>query len=197
MSELKTQGIEPQAVASLLSKIGTSDPVEAELELSNLVESFDFGKIGRAPARFDEDELALVNARLLHVTPYERVKDRLDAMGVAGGEPLWELMRANTEKLSDMAGWATMIFAPMSGQIADEDKDFCSAAASLLPETIDENSWSALTTALKSETGRKGRGLFMPLRMALTGRPHGPDMGQILTFLGHEKAKLRLQGEIG
>ena len=197
MSELKAQGIEPQAVASLLAKIGTSDPVEAELELSNLIEAFDFNKIGRAPARFDEDELALVNARLLHVTPYEHVKARLDDMGVSGGEPLWNLLRSNIEKLDDMAGWATMIFAPMPGQIADEDKEFCAAAASLLPETIDENSWSALTAALKAETGRKGRGLFMPLRLALTGRPHGPDMGQILTFLGRDKAKLRLEGQVG
>ena len=197
MSELKAQGIEPQAVASLLSKIGTSDPVEAELELSNLVESFDFGKIGRAPARFDEDELSLVNARLLHVTPYDRVKDRLDAMGVAGGEPLWELMRANIEKLGDMAGWSTMIFAPMAGQIADEDKEFCATAASLLPNNIDDTSWSELTGALKADTGRKGRGLFMPLRMALTGRAHGPDMGKILTILGRDKAKLRLEGQVG
>ena len=197
MSELKAQGIEPQAVASLLAKIGTSDPVEAELELSNLIEAFDFNKIGRAPARFDEDELALVNARLLHVTPYEHVKARLDDMGVSGGEPLWNLLRSNIEKLDDMAGWATMIFAPMPGQIAGEDKEFCAAAASLLPETIDENSWSALTAALKAETGRKGRGLFMPLRLALTGRPHGPDMGQILTFLGRDKAKLRLEGQVG
>ena len=108
-------------MASLLAKIGTSDPVEAELELSNLIENFDFGKIGRAPARFDEDELALVNARLLHVTPYDRVKDRLDAMGVGGGEPLWSLVQAKIEKLGDMAGWSTVIHAAMPGQIADED----------------------------------------------------------------------------
>ena len=119
MKELKTQGIEPQAVASLLAKIGTSDPVEVEAELSKLVENFDFNKIGRAPARFDEDELALINARLLHVTPYERVKDRLDEMGVGGGEELWTLMRANIEKIDDMAGWSTVIHAPMQGQIAD------------------------------------------------------------------------------
>ncbi|MEP6342550.1 MAG: glutamate--tRNA ligase [Maricaulaceae bacterium] len=197
MQELKTQGVEPQAVASLLAKIGTSDPVEAELELSKLIEDFDFNKIGRAPARFDEDELALLNARLLHVTPYDRVKERLDVMGVSGGEPLWDLMRANIEKVDDMAGWSTMIYAPMAGQIADEDKEFCSAAAALLPDSIDESSWSTLTTALKAETGRKGRGLFMPLRMALTGRPHGPDMGKILTFLGRDKAKSRLEGAVG
>ena len=197
MKELKTQGIEPQAVASLLAKIGTSDPVEAELELSKLVENFDFSKIGRAPARFDEDELALVNARLLHVTPYDRVKERLDNMGVGGGEPLWNLVQANIEKLGDMAGWSTVVHAPMSGQIADEDKAFCTVAAGFLPETLTDASWGELTSALKAETGRKGRGLFMPLRLALTGRNHGPDMGQILQLLGSERAKARLSGEVG
>ena len=197
MQELKAQGIEPQAVASLLAKIGTSDPVEAEPDLSVLVDNFDFAKIGRAPARFDEDELALVNARLLHVTDYADVKDRLDVMGVSGGDALWTLMRANIEKLEDMAGWSTMIFAPMTGQISDEDKEFCAQAAALLPSEITDNSWGELTAALKAETGRKGRGLFMPLRLALTGRDYGPDMGKILPLLGADKAKARLNNQVG
>jgi len=197
MQELKAQGIEPQAVASLLAKIGTSDPVAAEPDLAKLVEGFDFGKIGRAPARFDEDELALINARLLHDMDYADVKDRLDAMGVGGGEALWTLMRANIEKLEDMAGWSTMIYAPMAGQIADEDKEFCAQAAKLLPDELNDESWQALTAALKTETGRKGRGLFMPLRLALTGRNYGPDMGKVLLLLGAQKAKHRLNGETG
>lgn len=197
MQELKSQGIEPQAVASLLAKIGTSDPVEAEPALSVLVENFDFGKIGRAPARFDEEELRLVNARLLHVTDYADVKDRLDAMNVGGGEALWVLMRANIEKLEDMSGWSDMISAPMAGEIAEEDKDFCQAAAALLPDNITAETWGELTSTLKTQTGRKGRGLFMPLRLALTGRNNGPDMGKILPLLGAEKAKHRLTGAIG
>ncbi len=197
MQELKAQGIEPQAVASLLAKIGTSDPVAAEPDMGKLIGGFDFGKIGRAPARFDEDELALINARLLHEMDYAQVKDRLGAMGVGGGEALWTLMRTNIEKLEDMAGWSTMIYAPMAGQIADEDKEFCAAAAKLLPDELNEESWQTLTGALKTETGRKGRGLFMPLRLALTGRNYGPDMGKVLLLLGREKAKKRLLGEKG
>ena len=138
-----------------------------------------------------------MNARLLHVTPYDRVKERLDNMGVGGGEPLWNLVQANIEKLGDMAGWSTVVHAPMSGQIADEDKAFCTVAAGFLPETLTDASWGELTSALKAETGRKGRGLFMPLRLALTGRNHGPDMGQILQLLGSERAKARLSGEVG
>ncbi len=195
MDELREQGIEPMAINSLLAKIGTSDPVEARVFINNLMEEFSFDKIGRAPARFDEAELALVNARLLHETPYAVVKDRLDALGVGGGEDFWVLIRANIEKLSDTASWSTALFAPMAGQIADEDKAFCAAAADCLPEDVDAATWSAWTNQLKTETGRKGKGLFMPLRLALTGRSRGPEMGAILALLGSERAKARLRGD--
>ena len=197
MDQLRADGIEPLAVTSLLGKIGTSDPVEARLSLTQLKDEFAFSKIGRAPARFDEDELALVNARLLHDTPYAVVKDRLDAMGVSGGESFWNLVRANVEKLGDAAGWSTAIFAPMPGQIADEDAEFCQAAADCLPDIVSDDTWSEWTGVLKDKTGRKGKSLFMPLRRALTGRNRGPEMGEILKLLGSDRAKKRLRGEAG
>lgn len=195
MDQLRDQGIEPMAINSLLGKIGTSDPVEARVFLNNLVTEFSFSKIGRAPARFDEAELALVNARLLHETPYAVVKERLDDYGVSGGEEFWTLIRANLEKLSDIVGWSTGLFAPMAGQIDDEDAAFCAAAADSLPDDITDATWSEWTSALKAETGRKGKALFMPLRRALTGRNRGPEMGAILALLGAERAKGRLRGE--
>jgi len=195
MDQLREQGLEPLAICSLLGKIGTSDPVEARQSLSLLVDEFSFSKIGRAPARFDKAELELVNARLLHETPYADVKDRLDAMGVTGGEDFWLLVRANLNTLGDAAGWSTVLYAPMPGQIADEDKGFCSQSAKTLPSNIDENTWGEWTSALKDSTGRKGKSLFYPLRMALTGRARGPGMDQILPLLGAERAKSRLQGK--
>ncbi len=197
MDQLRAQGIEPLAICSLLAKIGTSDPVEARQSMAELVEEFAFSKIGRAPARFDEKELALVNARLLHETPYADVKERLDALGVAGGEDFWLLVRANLDKLGDAAGWSTVIYAPMPGRIADEDADFCAKAAEMLTDNIGENTWGAWTSALKESTGRKGKTLFLPLRMALTGRQRGPSMDQILPLLGTERAKARLKGKAG
>ena len=197
MDQLRADGIEPLAVTSLLGKIGTSDPVEHRLSLGQLKDEFAFSKIGRAPARFDEDELALVNARLLHDTPYAAVKGRLDALGVSGGEDFWNLVRANIEKLNDTAGWSTAIFAPMHGQIEDEDEEFCRIAADGLPGTISDATWSEWTGALKEKTGRKGKSLFMPLRRALTGRNRGPEMGEILKLLGAERARKRLKGEAG
>ena len=197
MDQLREQGMEPLAICSLLGKIGTSDPVEARQSMAQLVEEFSFSKIGRAPARFDEKELDLVNARLLHETPYDVVKDRLDALGVAGGEEFWLFVRANLNKLGDAAGWSTVIYAPMPGQIAGEDAAFCKQAADMLADNLDENTWGEWTSALKESTGRKGKTLFLPLRMALTGRARGPGMDEILPLLGAERAKARLMGETG
>ncbi len=195
MKELKEQGLEPLAICSLLGKIGTSDPIEARPSMDVLVEEFSFNKIGRAPARFDEAELLLINGRLLHDTPYEAVKEHLVSLNVGGGEDFWNLIRANVTKVSDAAGWSTVLYSPMPGRLEDEDKEFCLAAAQTLPDSVDEQTWSAWTGELKAAHGRKGKTLFMPLRRALTGRDRGPDMGALLVLLGAEKAKARLRGE--
>ncbi len=197
MDQLRDQGLEPIAVLSLLGKIGTSDPVEAKPSLDVLIEEFSFDKIGRAPARFDEAELALVNARYLHDMPYALAKPRLEALGADHGEPFWMLVRANIEKFRESAGWATTLYAPMTGTIADEDKEFCAQAADCLPDDIDGQTWGAWVGELKTQTGRKGRGLFMPLRLALTGQPHGPSMDEVLPLLGAKRAAARLRGEAG
>lgn len=195
MGELRDQYLEPLAICSLLGKIGTSDPIEARASLDVLIEEFSFSKIGRAPARFDEEELLLLNGKLLHETSYSDVKDRLDEMGVKGGEPLWMIARDNIEKLTDVSEWAEILFAPMAGVIADEDKEFCAIAADCLPATYSETTWADWTAALKEKTGRKGKGLFLPLRLALTGRRGGPSMGAMLRLMGSDVAKARLRGE--
>ncbi len=195
MDQLREQGIEPLAITSLLGKIGTSDPVEARQSLELLKDEFAFSKIGRAPARFDEDELALVNVRLLNDMPFSAAKDRLEKLGIPASEEFWHLVRANLSKFDDAAGWSTIIYAPMLGQIADEDSDFCKIAAENLPDKIDEQSWNDWTGALKERTGRKGRNLFLPLRLALTGCARGPGMDKLLSMLGAKRAKARLMGE--
>ena len=190
MGELRQQGIEPMAIASLLSKIGTSDSVEIRTSLQELGEEFSFSKIGRAPARFDEKDLTALNAKLLHDMPYADVKDR-----ISGDENFWNIVRANIEKISDVDEWADIVLKPMSGTIADEDKTFCEAAAAFLPETVTSETWSAMISHLKETSGRKGKTLFMPLRLALTGQQHGPSMDDMLQLLGAEKAQARLRGE--
>ncbi len=187
--------MDPMAILSLLAKIGTSDPVEPRPNLSQLVEEFSFGKIARAPARFDPAELDSLNAKLLHEASYTDVEARLAQINATCGEALWLAIRGNLNGLDDVAGWNDIVSGQIDPVIAAEDQEFAKAAAELLPETIADDSWSDLTNALKSETGRKGKGLFMPLRLALTGQKHGPDMGVILPLLGAKKAKARLRGK--
>ena len=195
MGELRAQGYEPMAICSLLAKIGTSDNVEARESLDQLVAEFDFGKIGRAPARFDEAELLSLNAAILHGLPFEAVKDRLAAVDPrAADETFWSVVRENCSLLPEVAGWGETVFGDVTSLVDAEDKDFIATAAKLLPEgELTGDSWSAWANAVKAETGRKGRGLFMPLRKALTGQKHGPDMSALLPLIGRERAMARLQ----
>jgi len=197
MDQLREQGIEPMAICSLLGKIGTSDPIEARLTMDILKDEFAFSKIGRSPARFDEEELELVNGRLLNDTPYAAVKDRLADFGILATEDFWNLIRNNVSKLGDAAGWSTVINAPMAGQIDGDDIEFCAEAAELLPDTLTAETWGEWTSALKDATDRKGKTLFLPLRMALSGRRRGPEMDKLLPLLGVDRAKARLRGEVG
>ena len=182
-------GIEPQAVRALLARIGTSDPVEPIAEAAPLIAGFDFARFGRAPARFDEAELAQLNARILHTLPYEAVADRLPAgMGAAA----WEAVRPNLVTLADAADWWTVIEGPIAAA-DDTDADYLDqalAAAGSIDWSTDP--WHALTSTLKAETGRKGKALFLPLRRALTGRDHGPDMAALLPLIGRARALERL-----
>jgi len=195
MDVLRADGVDPMAICSLLAKIGTSDNVEARSSLAALAEEFSFDKIGRAPARFDEKELDSLNAQLLREKPFAAVRDGLaeiDSRAVA--DPLfWETVKANCDKLADVTGWVDVVYGEVTPDIADEDKDFIAEAAALLPDTAFEgDTWHDWTVALKEKTGRKGKGLFMPLRKALTGRSYGPDMSVVLQLMGHERAKGRL-----
>lgn len=191
VAALREAGIEPQALLALLARLGTSDPVEPLPDPAPLIAGFDFGRFGRAPARFDEAELAQLNARIVHQLDYAAVRDRLpDAMDRA----VWEAIRGNLERVDQAADWWQVIEGPLDAAApAAEDRNFLAEAARIAGE-IDWSGdpWHALTDALKSATGRKGKALFLPLRLALTGRPHGPDMAALLPLIGRERTLARL-----
>lgn len=186
----KEQGIEPVALLALLARLGTSDPVEPVTDPAPLIAGIDFSRFGRAPARFDEAELAQLNARILHQTPYETVADRLPSgMGKAG----WEAIRPNLARVDEASDWWAVVEGPVDSVAAEEDRSYLGEAAKLaaaLDWTIDP--WHSLTGALKEATGRKGKPLFLPLRLALTGREHGPDMAALLPIIGRERTLERL-----
>ena len=194
LREIRESGIEPLALNSYLAKTGTSDPVELRGSLEELAHEFDFSKIGRAPAHFDPKELEGLNARLLHTLSYEALADRLSALGV-GSAALWDAIKANVIRLSDAGDLAALVTGPITPVI--EDAAFAAKAAELLPpEPWDESTWGAWTKAVAAATGRKGRDLFHPLRLALTARESGPELKKLLPLIGPTRAFARLQNTV-
>src|SRR5690606_30874492 len=195
VAALREAGFEPMAILSLAALLGTSEAVEAHQSLDELAHLVDVERVSRAPARFDEAELRAINARLLHEMPYEKVKDRLEELGITGGEPFWLAVRGNLTRLADAVEWWAVVSQPITPVI--EDEEFCRRAAELLPAPPwDEGTWSVWTKALQTDTGRKGRALFHPLRLALTGREQGPELKSLLPLIGPERAASRLKGEV-
>lgn len=193
VQSLREDGLEPMALNSLLAKIGTSDAVEPRATLEALIAECDLTKISRSPARFDEEELASLNARLLHQMSFVEATPKLEAADVAIDENIWMVIRANLANIADAKDWVAVI----SGEIEPviEDTDFAAKAADLLPEgDFSEETWKIWTDAIKAETGAKGKNLFMPLRLALTGKKHGPSMQNLILLIGPEKVRARLAG---
>ncbi len=185
---LREGGVEPEALVALLGRLGTSQPVDPRLSREELVASFDLATFGRAPARFDEEELARVNAAKVHALPHAEVAARLPE-GL--GPEAWEAIRPNLASVADAADWWQVIQGPIEQPGFDaETRNFLAAAARLLSWSDDP--WNGLTAALKAETGRKGKALFHPLRQALTGRDAGPDLRLLLPLIGEEEARRRL-----
>ncbi len=187
--------IEPMAINALLAKLGTSDAITPHLTLEELAGEFDLGKISRATPKFDLTELQHLSAKILHHTPFAAVKDRLQAMNLSMiDDAFWVAMRANLEKLSDIGTWWHVAHGPVTPVVTEPD--FVAAAAALLPaKPWDETTWTCWTNAVKEKTGRKGKDLFRPLRLALTGVDHGPEMKILLPMIGEERAHALLTGK--
>ncbi|WP_310468139.1 glutamate--tRNA ligase [Sphingomonas sp.] len=191
VEDLRTAGLEPMALLSLLALIGISQPVEAAATLDDLARDFDFAHFGRAPAHFDLHDVELLNARLLHQLEFAAVADRLPADAT---EQDWQLLRPNLERLADFAEWHAVIAGDIAPpELSHDDRAFVREAAAVA-ESLDWSAepWRALTDALKASTGRKGKLLFHPLRLALTARDSGPEMAGLLTRIGRDRAIARL-----
>jgi glutamyl-tRNA synthetase len=186
---MRESGLEAMAVVSHAALLGTSDNIHPCADYSELVEGFDLGKLSRAPAKFDEAELNHLNAKLLHHLPWEAVRDRLQF----GSEAFWLAIRGNIEKLLDSKTWFDIVTNRINPVVSGEDRAFVTDARALLPQSPwDGTTWKIWTDAVKAATGRKGKPLFMPLRLALTGLDHGPELAQLLPLIGRERALERL-----
>lgn len=189
---LRAEGVEPMAMLSVLGRIGTSQPVEPVASLDALADSFDFATFGRAPAHFDPHEVELVNARLLHQLDYSDVADRLPEDATEGD---WLLLRPNLQKLSDFDEWFAVLHGEVDPAVLSHEERLFIRDAATAAEKLDwdANTWRTLTGELKQSSGRKGRDLFHPLRLALTGRDSGPEMAGLLETMGKDRALRRLE----
>lgn len=192
ISQMREDGIEPMAIVSHLAKIGTSDPLEVAPSLDALAELQDFDKMGRAPARYDFDDLMRLNAGVLQAMSYAEAQPRLTALDSDLGELFWDTVKVNLHKFADVTLWAQVVKGDIAPVI--EDAAFAAKALELLPADYGRESWGAWTAAIKDATGAKGKALFMPLRLALTGQSHGPDMGALSFLIGRQKIADRLKG---
>ena len=189
---LRAEGVEPMAMLSVLARIGTSQPVEPVAGLDELAAGFDFATFGRAPAHFDPNEVALINARLLHKLDYAAVADRLPKEAT---ERDWLLLRPNLERLSDFAGWYAVLHGEIDPPELSHEERLLVKDAAGAAERLDwaTDPWRALTDEVKASTGKKGRELFHPLRLALTGRESGPEMAGLVAAMGRDRAVRRLE----
>jgi glutamyl-tRNA synthetase len=189
----ENEGLEPMAICSLLARLGSSDPIEPFTSMDQLVESFDITKFSKGAPKFDMEELLRLNAKIVHQLSYDDAKVRLAHMGLQDvNEAFWLAVRPNLTKLSDIKEWWQVANGPVTPVIADTD--FAATAETLLPpEPWSANTWKEWTEAVKAKTGRKGKDLFMPLRQAITGMEHGPELGVLLPLIGAEKTRKRLK----
>ncbi len=192
LRDLREAGIAPQALLSLMSRLGSSDPVEMRSDMADFIEGFDISRFGSAPTKFDAEDLKPLTAKYLQTLPLSAVADDIAALGVPDDKAaqFWAVTRENITTLHDLAPWWEMFSKGAEPVIADEDREFIAQAMTLLPEgDHDAEAWGNFTTAVKEATGRRGKQLFMPLRLALTGQAHGPDMSAVLPLLQVIKAR--------
>lgn len=193
IAAMRDEGLEAMAVVSHAALIGTSEAIEPHTSMDSLLAVFELSKLSRAPGRFDMAELENLNARIVHQLSYAEVQDRLAAFQSDGGENFWLAIRGNLSKVQDAVEWHDVVYGDVSGEIDKEDRDFISQASGLLPDDPwDDLTWKSWTTAVKEASGRKGKALFMPLRLALTGKQHGPELAALLPLIGRERALARL-----
>jgi glutamyl-tRNA synthetase len=186
LRDLRAQGVERMALLSLMARLGSSQPVELRADLDEIAEGFDLSQFGAAPTKFDAEDLWPLTRAHVQALPYERMAEPLAELGVPAeiAPAFWEVARQNITTRDEVAGWWALCRDGADPLVADEDKDFVAQAMTLLPAPpYGPTAWSDWTAAVKDATGRKGKGLFMPLRKALTGMDHGPDMGALMPLM--------------
>ncbi len=190
LRSLRADGVEAQAIAGYLARLGTSADPEP-LALPALAASFDLGTFSHSAARFDAQQLLALNRRVLHALPFAAVAERLPA---GATESFWLAVRGNLDLLNEARGWWEVTAGTITPPTLEAERDYLRTARDLLPaEPWDADTWRHWTEALKTATGRKGKSLFLPLRLALTAEEHGPELRDLLPLIGRTRAAQRLE----
>lgn len=196
IKSLRDEYIEPMTINSLLATIGSSQPIEIYSNLSELVEHFDIKYFGKAPAIYDKEELIRLNHKLISKTPFSLIAKRITEIGIDINEAFWESVKGNINLISDLEEWAKIYNDDFTYDIPTKDVDFLSEIIQYLPKNNwNQNTWNEWIAEIKKHSSRKGSELFLPIRMALTGKDNGPELGKILVILGPDKVKKRLAGK--
>jgi glutamyl-tRNA synthetase len=193
LRDMRAAGVQPMALLSQLSKLGSSDPVELKTSIDEIILEFDLGKFGSAPTKFDEADLMPLTAKYLQGLTAMDVALHISNIGVPTEkvEEFWNIVNSNITTLNDLEMWWDLMEQGADPQIDEQDREFVSKAISMLPaRPFGADTWRIWTQKVSEATGRKGKNLFMPLRRALTGMGHGPDMGALLPFLKNIKINL-------
>ena len=192
LRDLRAEGIEPMALLSLMARLGSSQPVELAHSLDDLIAGFDLASFGAAPTKFDAEDLKPLTRAHVQALPFAAVQDRIAGLGVpdALAANFWAVAKGNITVLNDLEGWWHLFRDGAEPVIAPEDAEFVATAMTLLPPPpYGPTTWADWTAKVKEATGRKGRGLFMPLRRAVTGQDHGPEMADVMPLLQTVRAR--------
>ena len=186
LRDLRAKGIEPMALLSHMARLGSSQPAEVYGNIDDLAAGFDLSHFGAAPTKFDEADLVPLSARVLQNTEFTAVASDIAALGVPDdlAEAFWQVVRGNINARSEMADWWNLFRDGAAPLVDEDDREFVAQALGMLGDApYGPDTWGAWTTAVKEATGRKGKGLFMPLRKAVTGRERGPEMANVMPLL--------------
>ncbi len=195
LQELAVQGFEPMAINAHLVSLGST--IQPENSLEGMAAGFDFSSFSKASARFSMQEIMRFNRRIIQDMPFDEARPRLVALGVgAADESFWLAVRPNLERFADVETWWQVCCGTITPQ--STDGDYLALALDILPcEPWDDKTWGLWTATLQEQTGRRGKALFHPLRLALTGMDHGPGLNALLPLMGRDRAVARLRGQAG
>ena len=195
LKDLRNEGIHPMAISSLLSKVGTSDPVEIKKEIETIILYFDINKFGKSKSKFDKNELSILNSKIYQLIDFEEINEDLKKMNISITKEFWNLIRGNIALLKNVKDWWDICFGIIDSII--ENQDFLDSALEALPKhQFNEKTWSTWTQKLSQITGKKGKELYMPLRLCLTGQNKGPEMADLILMMGRDKVIKRLSNQV-